>query len=67
MKYLSRYAASTLALISTTVAWQVGEPVSTTSGLLVGHAAMRNREVSEYLGIRYAMAYDRISLEATHD
>lgn len=35
--------------------WIVGQTVSTTSGLVVGHAAADASEVSEYLGIRYAV------------
>ncbi|KAJ5696852.1 hypothetical protein N7536_007264 [Penicillium majusculum] len=34
--------------------WNVGQPVRTTSGLVVGHSATNASEVSEYVGIPYA-------------
>lgn len=36
-------------------AWTVGQSVQTTSGLVVGHAAANVSEVSEYVGIPYAV------------
>jgi carboxylesterase family protein len=42
-----------LALVA---AWDVGQPVQTTSGTVKGHASSWKREVSEYLGIRFAKA-----------
>lgn len=35
--------------------WTVGQPVRTTSGLVVGHAAAGISQVSEYVGIPYAV------------
>lgn len=34
----------------------IGQPVKTTSGTVVGHAAKTRAEVSEYLGIPFAQA-----------
>ena len=36
--------------------WVVGRRVETTSGTIIGHAASKRRNVSEYLGIPYAEA-----------
>jgi carboxylesterase type B len=35
-------------------AWQVGQPVKTTSGTIVGHASSWKNQVSEYLGVPFA-------------
>lgn len=35
--------------------WNVGQSVRTTSGLVVGHSAANASEVSEYVGIPYAV------------
>jgi hypothetical protein len=40
--------------IHVTNSWIIGQEVSTTSGPVVGHASRSKREVSEYLGIRFA-------------
>jgi hypothetical protein len=34
--------------------WTVGQPVRTTSGTIIGHAAPVTTNVSEYLGVPYA-------------
>jgi carboxylesterase type B len=56
MRDLHRYtAAAVLYLASATTAWKVGDAVKTSSGDILGHAAARNHNVSEYLGIPYAV------------
>jgi Carboxylesterase family len=55
MRDLRHYAAAVLYLASATTAWKVGEVVKTSSGEILGHAASRNHDVSEYLGIPYAV------------
>jgi carboxylesterase type B len=55
MRGFRHYAAAVFVLASTTTAWKVGEIVNTTSGAILGHASSRNHEVSEYLGIPYAV------------
>src|SRR5689334_23299091 len=42
--------AVTFSCISLAVGWQVGQEVNTTSGIVIGHASARHKEVSEYLG-----------------
>jgi Carboxylesterase family len=34
--------------------WRVGQPVKTTSGIVIGHPARNRTQVSEYLGIKFA-------------
>jgi hypothetical protein len=51
------FGHSTLAQESDTEGirpFRVGQPVKTTSGTVIGHPASIKRDVSEYLGIRYA-------------
>lgn len=40
---------------STRRSWTIGQSVSTTSGMLIGHASQSRPNVSEYLGIPFAI------------
>jgi hypothetical protein len=44
------YAALAACMSNFVSAWNVGQLVNTTSGPLIGHASLRHKEVSEYLG-----------------
>jgi cholinesterase len=53
---MTRFAVlSLLGLLSVhaSAQWTIGQEVKTTSGLVKGHAARSNPQVSEYLGIRF--------------
>ncbi|OGM43972.1 hypothetical protein ABOM_007988 [Aspergillus bombycis] len=51
---LSFFATAWWLLGTSNAGWIVGQPVPTTSGLVIGHAAADASEVSEYVGIPYA-------------
>ena len=55
MKNLYHCVVAVLASVTVASAWNVGQIVKTSSGEILGHASSRNRDVSEYLGIPFAV------------